>query len=136
MGLISNLKQLNQNINNVEKYLAKGSEDEKIATKNLIKRGTCFVVYKINGETKFAPSRFLGYVYNELYKHHHKETDGRETNKVISKILESDPEANPQFEKEYFEYCHKLGFQANKSGSFGAPRKYWVHEHYVSKHTS
>lgn len=91
MALITTLKQLEQNIENVEKYLAVGTDEEKIQMSNLIKRGTCFVAYSIADEIRFAPSRFLGYVYNELHKHIHADKDGRETNKVINKILDAKP---------------------------------------------
>ena len=37
MGLITTLKQLEQNIENVERYLAVGTDDEKTQMSNLIK---------------------------------------------------------------------------------------------------
>jgi predicted HNH restriction endonuclease len=126
MGLIRTLKQLEQNIANVEKYLAVGADEEKKETFNLIKRGTCFVAYSINNEIRFAPSRFLGYVYNELYRHAVSKGDGRETNKAINEILRSKPLRNNDLEKKYFDYCHVLGITPNDNGAFGAPRKFWT----------
>lgn len=118
MGLISTLKQLEQNINNVEKYLAVGTDEEKIKTYNLIKRGICFIAYSFEDEVRFAPSRFLGYVYNELNKHASSHKDGTETNKAISKILGVNPIQNLTIEQKYFNYCHKLGIQPRKKGTF------------------
>jgi len=126
MGLITILKQLEQNINNVEKYLAVGTDEEKTEMSNLIKRGTCFVAYSIGDEIRFAPSRFLGYVYNELYKHATSHKDGRQTNKAINEILEAKPARNSTLEKKYFSYCNNLGIQPNENGAFGAPRKFWT----------
>ena len=128
MGLISTLKQLRKNINNVEKYLAIGTDEEKMETYNLIKRGTCFVAYTIDEEVRFAPSRFVGYVYNELYKHALSEKDGRETNKAISKVLGAQPLPNIMLEGKYLDYCRRLGILPNDNGAFGAPRKYWTLE--------
>jgi predicted HNH restriction endonuclease len=126
MGLIKTLKQLEQNIANVEKYLTVGTNEEKKETSNLIKRGTCFVAYSINNEIRFAPSRFLGYVYNELYKHASSEKDGRETNKAINEILQAKPVQNNDLEQKYFDYCFNLGIKPSENGAFGASRKFWV----------
>lgn len=125
MGLIKNLKQLEQNINNVERYLAIGKEDEKIETQKLIKRGICFVAYSIGDEIRFAPSRFLGYSYNEIYKHLNSVKDGKETNKVISEILHAKPVRDEKLEQKYFHYCSNLGIKPNKTGNYGAPRRFW-----------
>jgi predicted HNH restriction endonuclease len=126
MGLIKNLKQLEQNIARVERYISVGSEEDKNETCNLIKRGTCFIAYSVGNEVRFAPSRFLGYVYNELYKHALSEKDGRETNKAISAILQTMPLQNSSLEQKYFDYCFSLGIKPNKNGAFGAPRKFWT----------
>ena len=126
MGLITKLKQLKQNISNVEKYLAVGSPEEQSQMQSLIKRGTCFVAYDVSGEVRYAPSRFLGYVYNELYKHISMDKDGRETNRAISQILNSRPAKNEKLEELYLVYCHNLGITPGEMGAFGAPRKYWL----------
>jgi 5-methylcytosine-specific restriction protein A len=126
MGLITTLKQLEQNIENVERCLAVGTDDEKKQMSNLIKRGTCFVAYNIANEIRFAPSRFLGYAHNELHKHIYADKDGRETNKAINKILDAKPVGNENLEIKYFDYCNNLGIQPSEKGAFGAPRKFWT----------
>jgi len=126
MGLIKTLKQLKQNIKNVEKYLTVGTDEEKVEMCGLIKRGTCFVAYSINEEVRFAPSRFLGYVYNELYKHNPSQTDGRKTNIAINEILGGKPVPMVVLERKYLAYCRSLGIQPNNSGAFGVQRKYWT----------
>lgn len=138
MGLIQTHKHLEQNILNVEKYIAIGTEEEKSEIRELIKRGICFVAYNVGNETRFAPSRFLGYVYNELYKHKYAfEKDGRDTNKSISKIIRSKPNQNKVLESKYIEYCRKLGITPRAKGSYGVVRKYWVLENRITpKHES
>lgn len=125
--LIINLDQLIQNIDTVENYLTEGNDDERLETSKLIKRGTCFVAYKINNETRFAPSRFLGYVNNKLFKHSTKDLDGRETNKAIISILKAKPLIDSSFEEKYKEYCYKLGIKLQlNGGAFAVKRKYWT----------
>ena len=126
MELIKTLSQLEQNIANVENYLAIGTEEEKKETCNLIKRGTCFVAYSIKDEVRFAPSRFLGYAYNDLSKHATSQKDGRETNIAISEILHEKPLSNKELEKKYLDYCQNLGIFPSENGAFGAPRKFWI----------
>ena len=80
-----------------------------------------------NGTYKFYPSRFIGYFGNSMNAHqNNNRRDGRTTNPAISAVLGMNPNANPEFDKAYKDYCETLGFTANERGSFGVERKYWV----------
>ena len=69
MELINSKDELIKNIETLEYYINEGKDLEVIDAKSLIKRGTCFVVYKIDSVLHFAPSRFIGYRDNNLDKH-------------------------------------------------------------------
>jgi len=126
MRLINTKNQLIKNIDTLEGYLTEGDDYAANEAKSLVKRGTCFVAYKIDGELRFAPSRFIGYIDNKLDKHLASyEKDGRETNKAIIKILGAKPLPNDKLNEKYLEYCNRLGIQPSEKGSFGAPRKFW-----------
>lgn len=125
--LIYTQDQLKTNIRTFENYLT--GEDEKIRfeTLNLIKRGICFVVYADEGEIRFAPSRFLGYIDNDLERHMDMDRDGRDTNRAINAILKSKPMPDDELEDLYLHYCHSLGLKvSSKEGSFGVQRKFWL----------
>ena len=122
---ITNIKGLTENINTIENYLVAGTDSERLEASNLIKRGTCFVAYKVGSELRFAPSRFLGYENNELFKYSPKDIDGRETTKVINKILKTSSLTVGLFEQQYLDYCAKLGIRPQIKGAYGAKRKYW-----------
>jgi 5-methylcytosine-specific restriction protein A len=126
MKLITSLIQLEKNIENVENYLSVRSPEEKTEMQKLIKAGTCFVAYSVGKELRFAPSRFLGYVNNEIYRHIRSLKDGRETNKAINRILEAKPAVNNELEKKYLEYCIDLGIKPSDTGAFGVQRKFWT----------
>lgn len=129
MRLINNKNQLINNIDTLEGYLTEGDEYAVNKAKSLVKRGTCFVAYKIDKELRFAPSRFIGYIDNKLDKHSASdEKNGNETNKVIIKILKAKPLTNDKLNDQYLEYCNRLGIQPSEKGSFGAPRKFWLLE--------
>jgi 5-methylcytosine-specific restriction protein A len=126
MKLIITKNQLINNIDTLEGYLTGGDDYSNNEATALVKRGTCFVAYKIDKELRFAPSRFIGYVDNKLDKHSASDKkDGRETNKAINKILESKPLPNDKLNMKYLEYCNRLGIKPSEKGSFGALRKFW-----------
>lgn len=122
MKLINNKNQLIKNIDTLEGYLTEGNDYSSNEAKGLVKRGTCFVAYKVENEIGFAPSRFIGYINNKLEKHSvSEEKDGRETNKVINKILESKPIPNDSLNEMYLKYCKQLGIQPSEKNY----RKFW-----------
>lgn len=126
MKTIQNLNDLKANLQKIDEYLGSGKDPEYSFAIDLVKKGTCFVVMRVNDSYKFYPSRFVGYTRNNMDEHYGNEMkDGRETNPAISDILGCKPLPNAEFDKYYKEYCEFLGFIANDKGSFGVERKYW-----------
>lgn len=102
MKLISDQKQLINNLETLENIIAEGSEPEKREAIALVKRGTCFVAYQIENEIRFAPSRFIGYKDNKLKSHFNsKSKDGKKTNKTINQILGVQPLHCKELEEKY-----------------------------------
>lgn len=126
MKLITAKEELIKNIETLENYLTVGDDFERNETIKLIKNGTCFVAYQVANELRFAPSRYLGYQNNTIRQHKDsKVKDGRDTNDIIEEILDIEPKVDNKLEKEYLAYCISLGISPNKTGAFGAVRKYW-----------
>lgn len=126
MKLINNKDQLIKNIDTLEGYLTEGNEYSNSEATALVKRGTCFIAYSIENELRFAPSRFIGYIDNNLDKHSaSNEKDGRKTNKAIIKILGTKPQPNEKLNDKYLEYCNRIGIKPSDKGSFGVQRKFW-----------
>ena len=95
MRTVRNLNELGANIQKIDEYLAAAKDPEHSFAIDLIKKGICFVVVKVNDSYKFYPSRFLGYAFNSMEAHLDNELkDGRETNPVISEILGNKPMPN------------------------------------------
>ena len=118
--------ELMKNLKRIDEYLVSINDQEYSFAINLVKKGTCFVVIKVNTSYKFYPSRFVGYKDNSMDQHLENERrDGGKTNSAISKILENKPVLNREFDKYYKKYCEALNFIANDRGSFGVERKYW-----------
>jgi hypothetical protein len=110
MKIISSLNQLKKNLEIVEFYLTEGNVKEQQEICDYIRRGRSFVAYNINGELRFAPSRFCGYVNNTLKKHDLNDLKhGWDTNKAISEIIGTGPTSNEKLNKAYLKYCKELG---------------------------
>ena len=119
MKLIHNIDQLIENLDTLEGYLTEGTEYETEQAISLVQKGRCFVAYKVDGDLRFAPSRFIGYISNEIEIHDKSHKDGKETNREINKIFKSRPEPNEKLEKEYLRYLKNLGIKpANRVHKF------------------
>jgi hypothetical protein len=122
MDTITDRNQLRANLIQLELYIGAGSAEQKEFALNLIRRGKCFITYKVNNQWRFAPSRFVGYLNNNMVAHLENETkDGKVTNPVIDKILGKVSEPNELLESEYIHYCNYLGVIPNRIA-----RRYWL----------
>lgn len=127
MELVTNKEQLIKNIETLEQYLTEGDSRDLHEANSLVKKGICFVVYKVSDELRFAPSRFIGYMDNSISKHISNSTKhGSYTNGAIKRILNNEPLPDGILEKKYFEYCNRLGIYPDEKASFGSKRKFWV----------
>jgi len=124
---VDNINDIKANIDILENYLVSSDPEKRASAQNLIRRGTCFLSYKVNGEIRFAPSRYLGYLDNRPMKYL-IDIDGTETNKIISDIVKSSPSNSSSLDQLYNNYCIQLGIPISINGSFGVPRKFWQWE--------
>lgn len=127
---VTNIKQIIDNLNKIEEYINCGIQDVHDTMTQYIARGRVFVVYNINGQFHFAPSRFVGYINNTLYKHERNiKKDGKKTTPAISKILEQKNKFYPKLEDAYNKYCTILGRTPSNVN-----RSFWIlDEKYLSK---
>lgn len=126
VGLVKSADEIRANMATLDRYLNGKREPEYSYALSLVKRGTCFVADDSSGEHRFYPSRFIGYADNTKSRHENNgRKNGRETNPAISAILGRRPSPDAELEKAYREYCGRLGFAANETGNWGAPRKFW-----------
>lgn len=120
MALVQDSKQIKANIRYLESKF--GSQEHS----KYVELGICFIAYDTDLGTAFAPSRFIGYADNSFKDHSvNSEKDGKETNPIISKILNSNPTPDEELESLYQSYCKRIGFEPRSAGTFGVQRKYW-----------
>jgi len=126
MRSIENIRELQENIETMDRYIDSKREPEYDYALDLVKRGICFVVVKKADSYRFYPSRFIGYYKNTRIKHEsNAERDGRETNSALNEILGHSSVHDPSLDKLYREYCESLGFIAPEKGNRGNERKFW-----------
>ena len=120
--LIENLSELLDNLSQVDLYLNDDTDENRQQMCNLIAKGRILVAYNSGDRLHFAPSRFIGYLNNNLLTHLVKDNgkDGRDTTPAISKII-GGYGYNFDVEKVFVEFC-----KTNKVKPANIRRKYWV----------
>ena len=109
------------NIKTLEGYLTSDNDVLIEYALDRIKAGHCFLVYKINNQYHFAPSRFLGYQKNSMEQHEmNRLKDGKKTNPVITKIVKHKLFFDDKLENEFINYCAKIGVKPHN-----IKRTYW-----------
>lgn len=127
MQVVANLDEAVANVTLLEQVRLREQPGNYAAYLSLIKRGTCFLPYPTSDGLAFAPSRFIGYAGNSFAKHAvNKARDGRETNVALSTVLGRQPVPDAMLDQEYHRFCTALGFEPWRTGTFGAPRKFWI----------
>jgi predicted HNH restriction endonuclease len=109
--LIEERSELLENIRLIEQYLCEGNDTERDFAISLIKKGRCFVAYKVDNKIRFSTSRFIGYLNNNIERHLSEHRDGRDTNPQISRILRQKLSENPLLEEAHSEYCNSFGVE-------------------------
>ena len=126
MEFVQSLSDIEANMKTMDSYLDDKCESTYSFALDRIRKGICFIAVKTGDGYRFYPSRFMGYVGNTMSKHENNDyKDGKKTNPAITKALGIKLAHSAELDKEYRNYCEKLGFIANEKGSRGIERKYW-----------
>lgn len=120
MTVVTAQNEIEDNLRLFEEYLCEGTPEEQLYCSDLIRKGSCFIAYKIGNELRFAPSRYIGYANNSIESHIEDAGDGRDTNPAISKLLGKLTE-DSELEVQYLEYCRSLGTTPHNK-----KRKFWA----------
>jgi len=134
--LIRDIEDLSKNKEQVERYLnSESSNDHAAEMKGYIQRGHKFVCYKIDNEYHFAPSRFIGYKNNTLYKHKNYRSNhmitGTDTDRILTRLLGNAKE-DDSIENCYIEFCRSLYISPSKKRQ----RKYWIFTNSLLENTT
>ena len=83
-SLVESYEDINKNAETLDGYLESRTGEEYDFAVALVKRGACFLAIKKNDGFRFYPSRFIGYMNNDMNKHKANiYKDGKITNPAI-----------------------------------------------------
>jgi len=120
MKLVETWTEIRENLLTFNSYRLSKDLFEREFFVDRIRLGKCFVALETNTGIIFGPSRFVGYVENNIYDHQDNlSKHGWYTNQSIKEIL-GPCDQNSQIEREYLSLCQQLKIDpANNT------RKYW-----------
>lgn len=122
LDLVENKEDIKNNMTTLDSSIRSSVSEEKYKALDLLRKGRCFIADRGSGDFRFYPSRFVGYTNNTIALHEHNdEKDGRQTNRIISRLLHSYNEGNNFLDNEYLKYCRKIGIIPAKN-----KRTYWL----------
>lgn len=123
MEFVKSIDDVKKNMRTLNEYLDKRCDPEYSFAIKLIQGGKCFIPIKADVGYRFYPSKFIGYAKNTMKRYKNNEDgDGRDTNRVLDKILNEKAAKHFEFESEYIKYCERLGIKKIYKNS----RKYWA----------
>src|SRR5437867_5674235 len=105
MQLVSNRDEVRKNLETLEAYRTSPKRSARDFYSKLIRKGICFLIYHEGSRVLLGPSRFIGYVDNDIKRHEADEAkDGRDTNAALEAIF-GPFELNKQGDSLYRQFC-------------------------------
>ena len=112
MDLVTRWDQIEKNLHTFASYRNSTDPVEREFYAERLKRGICIVACEHGGKILFGPSRFVGYIDNNLDDHtNNRFKDGRETNPAIDSVLGYHSSPDIRLLSEHERQCHYLGVE-------------------------
>lgn len=126
--LVSTIEQVVENIETLYLYGESINPDERNFHDARIKNGKLFAVIQDHRNFRYAPSKFAGYVNNDIrHADNLGDRDGRKTNltltSLIGEALEAGDDDYDTIDQGFIEYCNRKGIRPSQHHR---QRRYWV----------
>ncbi len=126
--LVSSTEQIVENIETLYRYGESTDDSERRFHDKRIKNGKLFVAVQVGDGFRYAPSKFAGYVANDIrHADNLRERDGRTTNVVLSRLLgdplEPGDEGYDEIDRKFLDYCNRNAIEPSQHHR---ERRYWV----------
>lgn len=126
--LVSTIEQVVNNIETLYRYGESNNKDKRKFHDVRVKNGKLFVAVKNRGNFRYAPSKFAGYVNNDIsHGEDLSDRDGRKTNVALSSLigdaLEPGDQGYGDIDKDFLDYCNRKGITPSQHHR---QRRYWV----------
>tara|TARA_R110000850_G_scaffold109051_7_gene221832 strand:+ start:3742 stop:4563 length:822 start_codon:yes stop_codon:yes gene_type:complete len=126
--LVSTIEHVVENIETLYRYGESINQDKRKFHDARIKNGKLFAVVQVHRSFRYAPSKFAGYVNNDIgHADNLSDRDGRKTNVVLTSLfgeaLEVGDEGYDAIDQNFLDYCNRLGIRPSQHHR---RRRYWV----------
>lgn len=126
--LVSTIEHVVDNIETLYLYGESNDQDERKFHDARIKNGKLFAALQVRRSFRYAPSKFAGYVNNDIsHADNLGDRDGRKTNVALSSLIGDALEAGDQgydsIDQEFLDYCNRKGIRPSQHHR---QRRYWV----------
>ncbi|WP_090211326.1 HNH endonuclease [Litoreibacter janthinus] len=126
--LVSTIEQVVDNIETLFRYGESNNQDERKFHDTRIKNGKLFAAVQVRRSFRYAPSKFAGYVNNDIsHGDNLSDRDGRKTNVALSSLIGDALEAGDQgydaVDRGFLNYCNRKGIRPSQHHR---QRRYWV----------
>jgi 5-methylcytosine-specific restriction enzyme A len=131
--LVAYAEDIKANLITLDRFAA-GSVAERAFHATRIKNGKLFVVLQRSGRFLFAPSKFAGYLHNNIsHEDDLNDRDGRITNRRITQLvgppLQEGDKTYQRIDGFFLRYCSSYGITPSRHHQ---ARRYWMIEEFVS----
>ena len=126
--LVSTVQQVVDNVETLFLYGESPNIDERDFHNARIKNGKLFAVVQVHCSLRFAPSRFPGYVNNDIrHADNLRDRDGRKTNTALTSLfgeaLEVGDAGYDVIDQGFLDYCKRKNIVPSKHHR---ERRYWM----------
>lgn len=126
--LVSTIEHIVDNIETLYLYGESINQDERKFHDARIKNGKLFAVVQVGRGFRYAPSKFAGYVNNDIsHADNLRYRDGRKTNVALSRLLGEELEAGDEgyddIDQNFLDYCNRKGIRPSLHHR---QRRYWM----------
>ena len=127
-ALVTSIAQIKKNVLTLQTYGRANDERMKHFHAKRIKNGKLFVVLKLEDQYLFAPSKFAGYLKNDItHERKLKNRNGGKTNRVISQLLGAPISSSSKeylvIDRAFLQYCGRFSIEPSE---FPRSRRYWI----------
>ena len=108
MPFVTKRDDVVENLKTFEGYLRSKKKEEKEWAVKMVLSAETVIIYKVNGENHFAPSVFCAHIKNSIKAFEADDTEPKEINKVLTKII-GNPFYNEKTDEKHIEYTDQFG---------------------------
>ena len=123
MQMVEHQDELFDRVEEFLEGLELGTEQEIEKAREIVKKSETFLAVESEGVHIFVPSSFIGYKDLSILDFKLEKHLEKETNPILSKILNEEPKSNQTLDEFFLDFCDDIEINRNH---VGLSRMYWL----------